>query len=720
MTIAPVYRFRHVVQPKGAWQALSLEQQMGPGWTFSDLAFYACNAADADTVPVYRFLHSQQPEGAWHTVSTSKDAGPGWTPDGEAFYAYASEQPGTVPVYRFTHDDQPEGAWQAFGTQTDLGPGWTMSDVAFYAYPVAVSHILEIPIDTHSFTLTATPLPGTQRVLDSDYANFDGTFASVVPVYSFSHDDQPNGAWQAVSTQTDMGAGWTRNGILFYAFNTPTAAAVPVYRFTHSVYPKGAWQAVSTSPNIGSGWDQVEVAFYAFDAPRAGCRPVTRYMHMDQPEGAWQAVSIDPLGPGWDPSGVAFYAVPTGGGALLQQWLSLDGVDRASNTYTFSKRRTVLHAPDMSIQFVAEKQGPAEVYRLDFETLDQVLQDPGRKAPWRFSTADGQATVVEQAAYAALVTSFGGTQAAAPPWVETTETPESLQRRLSQATRPANTPAGIWDLVVETARDEILAAANVRALFGKSRTFIDEAFLKNTLILDNVHSEVAPPYNGNSLASALSAIGILTGILGVISLPLKAESQVVIGMVNLAVSNLVSQIPVTDPVTVDKSWSDLSRVLMDRFSQALDGNGRALHIVLSDYGLLQVIDSAIKSGDLSWPDDDSQARAAAAVSYERELWKTVLPLHYKIFVAGPAFKYHVKCEPPYGDGVNHWLGHKREGDFAELGRQSTPLAKRLFTLNGLGIRFQDLVDGTNNWNLETETWAGVTISQLAPNRTDDW
>lgn len=80
----------------------------------------------------------------------------------------------------------------------------------------------------------------------------------LVPVYKY-YAEEP---WRFLySTDPDIGSGWKRSDISFFAFGKEQEGTVPVYRYSAS---DPARFLLSTNPNVGQGWTNEGVAFHAF------------------------------------------------------------------------------------------------------------------------------------------------------------------------------------------------------------------------------------------------------------------------------------------------------------------------------------------------------------------------------------------------------------------------------------------------------------------------
>ncbi|MFK0729816.1 MAG: hypothetical protein ACFKPT_24495 [Gloeotrichia echinulata GP01] len=79
--------------------------------------------------------------------------------------------------------------------------------------------------------------------------------------------------------------------------------AIEIYQY----YLENPWRyQYSSNPNIGGGWIKDGVAFYAFAEQREGTVPVYQY-HADNPL-RFQYHLNPNIGQGWTNDGVAFYA----------------------------------------------------------------------------------------------------------------------------------------------------------------------------------------------------------------------------------------------------------------------------------------------------------------------------------------------------------------------------------------------------------------------------
>lgn len=119
------------------------------------------------------------------------------------------------------------------------------------------------------------------------------------PVYEY-YAENP---WRFLySTQANIGNGWKRNGIKFFAYRRAESGAVPVYRYS----AQNPWRYhYSTNPNVGQGWKNEGTAFYAQPQDNSLVVPVYQY----SAQNPWRyQYSLDPkVGDGWVKEGAVFY-----------------------------------------------------------------------------------------------------------------------------------------------------------------------------------------------------------------------------------------------------------------------------------------------------------------------------------------------------------------------------------------------------------------------------
>ncbi|NJO44014.1 MAG: hypothetical protein HC769_34905 [Cyanobacteria bacterium CRU_2_1] len=128
----------------------------------------------------------------------------------------------------------------------------------------------------------------------------------ITPVYEY-YAETPIWRYQ-YSPSPDIGEGWKRSGVAFFAFGSGEPNTVPVYRF----FAKDPWRYYySTNSTPPQGWLQDGPAFYAYKAqPASGSIPL--YQYSAQNPWRYQYSLKDDLvssgkAPGWTFEDAAFY-----------------------------------------------------------------------------------------------------------------------------------------------------------------------------------------------------------------------------------------------------------------------------------------------------------------------------------------------------------------------------------------------------------------------------
>lgn len=107
------------------------------GYPTTTAVFRAFVAAVPGAAPVYRYRAAQptSPDGYRYLLSLQADVGRGWTPDGIAFYAYATAQPGTQPIYQhhLVQSQAVPGGWRLQYTNFPPQGGYALDGIAFWA-----------------------------------------------------------------------------------------------------------------------------------------------------------------------------------------------------------------------------------------------------------------------------------------------------------------------------------------------------------------------------------------------------------------------------------------------------------------------------------------------------------------------------------------------------------------------------------------------------------
>ncbi len=122
--------------------------------------------------------------------------------------------------------------------------------------------------------------------------------STIAPIHEY-HATDP---WRyQYSTNPNIGGGWIKDGVAFYAFSSEVQDTVPIYQY----HATGPWRyQYSINPNIGGGWIKDGVAFHAYASQAPETVPAYEY-HATDP---WRyQYSTNPnLGAGWIKDGVAF------------------------------------------------------------------------------------------------------------------------------------------------------------------------------------------------------------------------------------------------------------------------------------------------------------------------------------------------------------------------------------------------------------------------------
>lgn len=164
----------------------------------------------------------------------------------------------------------------------------------------------------------------------------------VVPIWQY-HAVQTNGdGWRFMFSQDpNVGQGWTRDGITWYAFATPDGG-VPIYSY-HAVQTDGdGWRfTYSLNSNLGYGWTLDGVAWYGFATAIPNSVPIYQYHAVQANGDGWRfTFSTNPsLGYGWTFDGVAFYCLSASAGAALDYGVQIAAPGNilvpSNNAYNF-------------------------------------------------------------------------------------------------------------------------------------------------------------------------------------------------------------------------------------------------------------------------------------------------------------------------------------------------------------------------------------------------
>jgi len=166
---------------------------------------------------------------------------------------------------------------------------------------------------------------------------------AVVPIWQY-HAVQANGdGWRFMFSQNpNVGQGWTRDGIAWYAFATPDGGGVPIYQY-HAVQADGdGWRfTYSLNANLGYGWTLDGVAWYGFATAIPNSVPIYQYHAVQANGDGWRfTFSTNPnLGYGWTFDGVAFYCLSASAGTALDYGVQIASpgnlVITSNNAYNF-------------------------------------------------------------------------------------------------------------------------------------------------------------------------------------------------------------------------------------------------------------------------------------------------------------------------------------------------------------------------------------------------
>lgn len=124
----------------------------------------------------------------------------------------------------------------------------------------------------------------------------------LAPLYEYNAE----GPYRCQYTSNpNLGFGWTKGGIAFYAYEEQQSDTVPIYGY----YAENPYRYLySRNPNLGFGWTKVGIAFYAHKEQQSGTLPIYQY-HAEKPYRGLYSSNPN-LGFGWTKGEVAFYAVP--------------------------------------------------------------------------------------------------------------------------------------------------------------------------------------------------------------------------------------------------------------------------------------------------------------------------------------------------------------------------------------------------------------------------
>lgn len=301
---------------------------------------------------------------------------------------------------------------------------------------------------------------------------------------------------------------------------------------------------------------------------------------------------------------------------------------------------------------------------------------------------------------------------------------------LTSVKRPPHIEEHIWDTVTTQLKREIGDRMDVDLLFHPLRDFVQFVFTDQSGLVDTVGDYIK--LDGSQIVNIM-VHGFLKGVAGAVGKLPFTGSGLVSAALQGGVELLVADRSLT-PQNLAVAKANARDSMSTLFNSLMTAILKARKHVVEDYGLLQGMAQAIRSGDPSalWPepDEDRKLREAARKELEIELWKAMLKLRWHhmtdsddpgLFKAyGQANKDAYEASNPHywvefwpGSKVNtmgktdngilvryHWLGYGSTTMTHHA--PSAEMCQRLFT--HLGVSKKEVFTD-QAWGLTAETFA---------------
>ncbi|MDY6940739.1 MAG: hypothetical protein SWY16_24155 [Cyanobacteriota bacterium] len=154
--LIPVHQY-HTVHQDGWRFFFSTNPNLGLGWIYDKVAFFAWETPNSAMIPVHQY-HTAHSYGWRFFLSTNPNVGAGWIHDKVTFFALEAQESGTIPVYQY-HTVGPYG-WRFFlSTIPNVGAGWIYDKVAFYACQYDLKNWMALSPNIRSKPLKQICLP---------------------------------------------------------------------------------------------------------------------------------------------------------------------------------------------------------------------------------------------------------------------------------------------------------------------------------------------------------------------------------------------------------------------------------------------------------------------------------------------------------------------------------------------------------------------------------
>jgi hypothetical protein len=207
---------------------------------------------------------------------------------------------------------------------------------------------------------------------------------------------------------------------------------------------------------------------------------------------------------------------------------------------------------------------------------------------------------------------------------------------LSNVQKPADIPQVAWDAVIVQLRIEIDYRELVRNYFMRVESFVQNVFISNAGLVDNVGALVG--LDANNIVQLLlnSAMQAMAGAVGGLGFP---GAGVVSGALKVLFEQLAKDKGPSAgdfSVALSQARSRMSE-LFDALITAVQ-NWRAE--VFNDWGKLKTMGVNLKSGQVAWPDSDEEMRKAARKQLEISLFKDLLKVRWNHMRASNDPSFH--------------------------------------------------------------------------------
>lgn len=232
----------------------------------------------------------------------------------------------------------------------------------------------------------------------------------------------------------------------------------------------------------------------------------------------------------------------------------------------------------------------------------------------------------EQRAYVHI-----GTQLGIDP-----RSPQLTLAALTNVTRPEDIPQAAWDVVVRQLRVEIDFRELVRNYFLRVENFVQNVFIANVGMVDNVGALVQLDADNVIQLLLNSAMQAMAGAVGSLTFP---GAGVVSGALTILFQQLAKD---KGPNAGDFSVAlREARMKMSALFTSLTTSVQKWRAdVIGDWGKLKTMGSNLKTGQVSWPDNDEEMRKAACLSLEISLFKDLVKVRWNDMRASDDPTFH--------------------------------------------------------------------------------